>query len=237
MAVEPDYFIPVWPLFIALAAVLTARLLRLPEDPPDERWALLPAAGGTAAGLGMAVFALTLAAAYPARSSRPDAFDLALRRGPGQAWLWAERGARRRAAGESLAAAADYEEALRLDPQRDYEIRAAWAAAAGGRLDRPLRVLMGSRDKREVRAAIVETVRRLRRGERAAARRAWSEALDMTSLMQGREPGSSLDEAGQKGLDEAVGQVLRHWPEPERPRLFRDLSGLSRPGGASRRKS
>ncbi len=237
MSVERDYFLPAWPLFLVLASALAARLLRLPEDPPEERWALLPAAGGLAAGLALTGFALALAAAYPARSVRPDAFDAALRRGPGQAWLWAERGARRLAAGESLAAAADYEEALRLDPQRDYEIRAAWAAAAGGRLDRPLQVLTESPDKREVRAAIIEAVRRLRRGEPDAARRAWAEALDMTALMQGRGPGGAPDATGMDGLLDAAGQVLRHWPEPERPRLLRDLSGLSRPGGASPRRS
>ncbi|MBI5240985.1 MAG: hypothetical protein HY926_10975 [Elusimicrobia bacterium] len=224
MTVERDYFIPVWPLFLVLGAGLAAHLLRLPRDSPGDRFAAVAAGGGLAAGLGLTAFALGLAAAYPARSSRPEALDAALRRSPGQAWLWAERGARRLEARQGLAAAADYEAALRLDPQREYEVRAAWAAAAGGRLDRPLQVLTEAPDKRELRAAIVETLRRLLRREAGPARRAWGEALDMTSRLQRRESGSPLDAAGREGLRETVREVLLPWPEREKPRLLRDLS-------------
>jgi hypothetical protein len=229
MTVGADYFPPVWPVFLVLGASLAAHLLRLPQDGPGEGFAKGLAAAGLAAALGLSAGALALAAAYPARSSRPEALEIALQREPGQAWLWAERGARRLDTGEALAAAADYERALSLDPQRDYEIRAAWAAAAGGRLDRPLEVLWRAPDRRELRAAVIETFRCLLRREPGSASRAWGEGLDMLALLQGREPGSAPDAAGREVLFEEARQVLAPWLDPEKPRLLRGLAGLMDP--------
>jgi hypothetical protein len=229
MTVGADYFPPIWPVFIVLGASLAAHVLRLPRDGPGEGFAKALAAAGLAAALGSSAGALALAAAYPARSSRPEAFDLALARDPGAAWLWAERGARRLAAGQALGAADDYERALSLDPQRDYEIRAAWAAAAGGRLDRPLRALTRTPDPRELRAAVVETCRLLLRREPGLARRAWDEALDMLARLQGRAPGTEPDAAGWAALWETMQQVLEPWPERERARLREALARLQRP--------
>jgi len=226
MTVAAAYFLPIWPVLLALGASLAAHALRLPEDSPGEGWAAGLAGLLLAAVLGVEGYALALAAAYPARSVRPEALAAALARHPEDPWLWSERGSRQLAAGQALAAASDYERALSLDPQRDYEVRRAWALAVGGRWDRPLRVRTQQPDLSELRAAILETFRSLLRGSPVQVRQSWSQALGLLAALQSRDPGRLPDALVRESLAQTLRELLEPWPARPRARLIAGLAGL-----------
>ena len=230
MTVNPDYFFPIWPVLLALAASLAARALRLPEDSPGEPWAAGLAGILLAAVLCVESYGMALAAAYPARSSRPAALAAALVRHPDDPWLWSQQGARQLAAGQPLAAASAYERALSLDPQRDYEIRRAWALAAGGRLDVPLLAQTRTANFDELRAGIIETFRHLLRREPAPARDSWSQTLGLLATLQRRSPDGLPDAVGAQTLAQVLREVLEPWPAPDRARLIEGLAELQESG-------
>jgi hypothetical protein len=232
ISVKAEYLDPVWPALLALATSLAAAALRLPEDEPAERLA-----GGVAAlALGGALlwvsYPMALAAAYPARSARPDALDIQLARHPQDPWLWAERGSRRLVAGAAAAAASDFETAMGLDPQRDYEVRRAWALAASGRWDWSLGSPPPGATPVELRASILEILRRLKSGASAPARQAWKETEARLLDLQHRGADRDLNAADCDSLLQALGEVLGPWPARERARLINGLAGLAERGGS-----
>ena len=126
----PYYLWPIWPLVLVLGASLAAHALR-PAEEPDARPVfvlalLLPAAlvGGGA---------LSLAMAYPLRlDPTGDRLAFALERHPQDAWLRAERGRRRLAAGDARGASEDLCQAQRLDPRSVRRLDCAVARLVAG---------------------------------------------------------------------------------------------------------
>ncbi|MEK7232705.1 MAG: tetratricopeptide repeat protein [Elusimicrobiota bacterium] len=133
MSVQENYFAPAWPIL----AVLTAGLFAGWTKPASKR---LQGASEAAVymvfGLLLLVQGGTLALvwSYPGRAAAPQAWERELSSHPKDPWLWSERGMRRLRAGQAAAASGDLARAFSLNPQRDQEIRYAWALLARGGL-------------------------------------------------------------------------------------------------------
>lgn len=229
MPVLARYLHPLWPVLVVLAAGLLSDGARLPE----ARLGRGPA-GGLAAALllvclSLAGFSLALAAAYPARLARPDPLGRELARHPDDPWLWAQRGNQRIASGQTAAAAADFEQAYRLDPQRDYEVRQAWAAFLSGGKNKLLPVHpAGNADFPETRARVLNIFHDLRAGDEASARTAWRGVLAVIG---------GLDAPGSDMLWAAVRDILKPSPVSENCLYLEGLLKLCAQDSASLRES
>ncbi|MFH2203004.1 MAG: tetratricopeptide repeat protein [Elusimicrobiota bacterium] len=133
LAVEFRYFEPLWPLLAVLAAALPAFLLQPAPPLTRGRGADRIALAGALPAAALGLFALVLTAAYPSRlDASGTALTAALKRHPGDPWLWSAHGRRAMRRGDAPGAARDFAAALKLAPTEERQLDHAWALMARG---------------------------------------------------------------------------------------------------------
>jgi tetratricopeptide (TPR) repeat protein len=213
MPVQASYFVPMWPLLAVLASGLFAGWTR----PASEK---MKTASTAAVVL---VFALLLAAqacvlglvwAYPARVGEPDALARAIARDPDDPWLWSQRGMGLLSAGLAQEAAGDLARAFALDPQKDREIRYAWALLASGD---PLGARILERLKPEDDAMVINLRARVLRAIALALDGRRSEALAaMDSALEFERSSSAVTSS----LPRIVREIASSWPAAKLPAII-----------------
>jgi tetratricopeptide (TPR) repeat protein len=252
MSVQESYFAPLWPLLAALAACPAGRWPPMEEG--AKRWttrlARAAAYACLAPALLLAVACGGLAGAYPARAGAPAALDRAIASAPQDAWLAAQRGARRILDGDFRGAAADLSRAEESQAGLPgVALRRAWALALDGRPEELLAFAPSPEDSvqdaaaaellraeilerlgrsKEAQAAVDRAVARQRSGGRV--RRAETEEERRALELLGSEDAARL---------QLLGALLPYRPSGRRYRILGRLLPPSGPaaGALSRRRA
>ncbi|OGR90669.1 MAG: hypothetical protein A2V88_10460 [Elusimicrobia bacterium RBG_16_66_12] len=250
MAVVPRYFEPLWPLLAVLAAALPARLLEKDSPQAQSRESRL------APGILLSWPALLLIPTFFAEAagwshpaidpsdsvSKAKAFDAAILRRPGEAWLWAARGKDELRGGKLAAASSSFAQAVRLAPDdRGYALDAAWARALQGFPESlfawpsiPEGPSTPTARGINLKARLYKAVACLRSGRRSQARR-HLQAFIKTHRSQTVIAGLETDRgdavirtivASDKGLKDMIDGLMRARPVSERLLLLNAISEL-----------
>lgn len=142
LAIQPHYFIPLWPLLAAIAALLLdeifCRLKYSLQAPPRQiaAWSL-QACLLLVACLCFKAYVHMLAYSLRAAQNRlrsDISLDESIQKAPRDAWLLSERGRREFERGKLKAALGDFSRALSLNPQYEHYLNLARVLALNGKL-------------------------------------------------------------------------------------------------------
>lgn len=237
LAIEERYFIPVWPIAATLGACVITNWIECVEKRPKIVPAAIAIVNFAAVGI-LCLVVLWKVMIYPKRCNVPPeiALKTALKKNPGNGWLWHELGLRLLKRKETEKSAGYLSRAWLLEPgNKAWELDYAWALMVRGRTDFIDSVALAGHSFRTIsiaRGYLLKAVGKLLEGEKSQAHN----LLETARLKHRRQEcmfrsvGSEYEAQMQdkmRSVDDRleciIRDILRLWPAKERLHILRSM--------------